>query len=92
MYVSYNSSLPQNNLTPFPLAHLLAPGAHARMPMVDRVAPLKMPVTFVYGEHDWMDPDGGLAAVKNLRAAGNKHSKMVIVPGAGHHGEFSFPF
>ncbi|KIJ56901.1 hypothetical protein M422DRAFT_40473 [Sphaerobolus stellatus SS14] len=67
------------------ISHILAPGAHARLPLVDRVAPLKMPVTFVYGEHDWMDPEGGLAAVQNLRAAGNKHSKLVVVPGAGHH-------
>lgn len=28
-------------------AHILAPGAHARMPLVDRIAQLKIPVTFV---------------------------------------------
>ena len=28
-------------------AHILAPGAHARMPLVDRIAALKIPVTFV---------------------------------------------
>ena len=28
-------------------AHILAPGAHARMPLVDRVAALKIPVAFV---------------------------------------------
>lgn len=28
-------------------AHILAPGAHARMPLVDRVAALKIPITFV---------------------------------------------
>ena len=30
-----------------PTAHILAPGAHARLPLVDRMAPLKIPVTFV---------------------------------------------
>jgi hypothetical protein len=28
-------------------AHILAPGAHARMPLVDRIYALKVPVTFV---------------------------------------------
>ena len=32
-------------------AHLLAPGAHARRPLVDRVAALKIPVTFVCAYH-----------------------------------------
>jgi len=67
------------------ISHILAPGAHARMPLVDRVTPLKMPVTFVYGQHDWMDPEGGVKAVEKLKEAGNRHAKMVIVPGAGHH-------
>lgn len=34
-------------LIPFITAHILAPGAHARMPLVDRIAALKVPVTFV---------------------------------------------
>ncbi|KAF8529215.1 alpha/beta-hydrolase [Hysterangium stoloniferum] len=67
------------------ISHILAPGAHARMPLVDRVADLKIPVVFVYGEHDWMDPVGGLKAVENLRAAGNDNAETVIIPGAGHH-------
>ena len=29
------------------ISHILAPGAHARMPMVDRIDALKIPVTFV---------------------------------------------
>ena len=28
-------------------AHILAPGAHARLPIVDRINKLKMPVTFL---------------------------------------------
>lgn len=31
----------------FHLAHILAPYAHARMPLVDRIAALKLPVTFI---------------------------------------------
>ncbi|TFK56161.1 alpha/beta-hydrolase [Heliocybe sulcata] len=67
------------------ISHILAPGAHARMPLVDRIAALKIPVTFVYGDHDWMDPQGGTDAVENLRKAGNPHGRMYIVPHAGHH-------
>ncbi|KAI0047319.1 alpha/beta-hydrolase [Auriscalpium vulgare] len=67
------------------ISHILAPGAHARMPLVDRIAELKIPITFVYGEHDWMDPDGGVASIDNLKAAGNNDGRMYIIPLAGHH-------
>jgi len=67
------------------ISHILAPYAHARMPLVDRVSALKIPITFVYGEHDWMDPQGGLQSLENLRKAGNYDSKMYNIPYAGHH-------
>jgi len=67
------------------ISHILAPGAYARMPLVDRLAALKMPVIFAYGDHDWMDPAGGAEAVEKLRQAGNSHGRMYIVKHAGHH-------
>ncbi|CAE7059541.1 unnamed protein product [Rhizoctonia solani] len=67
------------------IGHLLAPGAHARMPLVDRINALRMPVTFAYGDRDWMDPAGGKASIERLKAAGNGKSKMYMVPDAGHH-------
>ncbi|KAF9263608.1 alpha/beta-hydrolase [Marasmius fiardii PR-910] len=67
------------------ISHILAPGAHARMPIVDRVAPLKVPVTFVYGDQDWMDPQGGADSVEALRQAGNGQGRMYIINNAGHH-------
>ena len=91
----------------FPLAHILAPGAYARMPLVDRISELKIPISFVCrcfslcpllspqlspcadGEHDWMDPSGGVSSIDNLKAAGNESARMFIVPRAGHHGELS---
>ncbi|KAJ7228902.1 alpha/beta-hydrolase [Mycena pura] len=69
----------------YSISHLLAPGAHARMPLVDRIAPLRVPITFVYGDHDWMDPEGGEQAVENLRKAGNGQARSYIVNNAGHH-------
>lgn len=67
------------------ISHLLAPGAHARMPLVDRVKDIRVPMTFVYGDHDWMDPAGGRASLEELKRAGNFTSKMYMIQGAGHH-------
>ncbi|KIL68291.1 hypothetical protein M378DRAFT_158821 [Amanita muscaria Koide BX008] len=69
------------------ISHILAPGAHARMPLVDRVSALKVPVTFVYGEFDWMDPQGGIDSVERLRQAGNGQGRMYLINNAGHHGK-----
>lgn len=44
-----------------------------------------MPVTFLYGDNDWMDVDGGHASVKELAKAGNDKAKVHVVKGAGHH-------
>jgi len=55
------------------------------MPLVDRIAPLKIPVTFVYGDHDWMNPQGGKESVEKLRQAGNGQGRMYIIREAGHH-------
>ena len=67
------------------ISHLLAPGAHARMPLVDRINALRVPLTFVYGDHDWMDPEGGKASLEELKRAGNFVSRMFMIQGAGHH-------
>lgn len=45
----------------FALRHILAPGAWAHDPLEERLMQLKVPVTFIYGEYDWMNP---AAAVK----------------------------
>ena len=69
------------------ISHILAPGAYAHMPLVDRIAmlPREMPVTFVYGDQDWMDPVGGFESVERLRKAGNPNGKMYFISDAGHH-------
>ncbi|KAF5387862.1 hypothetical protein D9615_000163 [Tricholomella constricta] len=67
------------------ISHILAPGAHARLPLVDRISELKIPITFVYGDHDWMDPEGGQQSVENLRQAGNGKGRMYVISHAGHH-------
>ena len=75
------------------ISHILEPGAHARLPIVDRIdqLPKDMPVTFVYGDQDWMDPVGGYASVERMRQAGNGNGRMYIISDAGHHGTFILP-
>ena len=36
----------------YAITHLLAPGAHARWPLADRVHKLNIPICFSYGDHD----------------------------------------
>ena len=44
------------------IAHILAPGAHARLPIIDRIHKVKVPVTFMCkspsqltcGIHEWL--------------------------------------
>ncbi|KAG9046830.1 hypothetical protein FS837_003590 [Tulasnella sp. UAMH 9824] len=72
------------------ISHILEPGAHARLPMVERMDKLKMPVTFLScaiadGDQDWMDEQGGKETVRRLRQAGNSHAKSILVQYAGHH-------
>ncbi|RYO81088.1 hypothetical protein DL766_004810 [Monosporascus sp. MC13-8B] len=100
------------------LPYLLAPGAHARRPIINRVHGLGrqvikpatettpavketgFPVVFMYGENDWMDVAGGLAAEERLNRVRRKvlqhgteeekrrengSAKVVVIPKAGHH-------
>ncbi|KAL7424896.1 hypothetical protein Q5752_000582 [Cryptotrichosporon argae] len=80
----YNTSIMKGS-GEYCISHLLAPGAYARMPIIDRVHRLKIPVTFLYGDNDWMDVEGGRASARRLAKAGNDKAKVYVVPGAGHH-------
>jgi cardiolipin-specific phospholipase len=73
----------------YALTRLLAPGALAREPLVDRVAQnLKCPSIWIYGENDWMNTDAGREAVQRLRRLGvgaAKDAEHYVVDSAGHH-------
>ncbi|KAG6172452.1 hypothetical protein E4U24_004492 [Claviceps purpurea] len=110
----------------YALAYLLAPGAYARHPIINRIhqvgrqpipqqlsasspcsspdgSPLKetgIPIVFMYGENDWMDVAGGLAAEQKLNEARTQAllhgtdeekrnergaARVVVIPKAGHH-------
>ena len=47
-----------------------------------------MRVTFMYGDHDWMDPRGGKESVDRMKAAGNPNGRLKIIQDAGHHCEY----
>jgi cardiolipin-specific phospholipase len=101
----------------YALAYILAPGAYARRPVINRIqevgrqlipqpdgAPPKretgLPIVFMYGENDWMDVAGGLAAQEKLndrrlkallhgtdeeKRNENGTTKVLLIPKAGHH-------
>lgn len=74
------------------LAHILAPMAYARWPLIDRFNKLSpnIPVSFIYGENDWMDVKGGYDALKVIQNKADasplqkQRSKVTINPRAGH--------
>jgi cardiolipin-specific phospholipase len=71
----------------YALAYLLAPGAYARRPLIQRVKKLQhdtvlKKVTWIYGSYDWMDVDAGREASEGL---GNIETDLIVVDKAGHN-------
>ncbi|KAH7017493.1 Alpha/Beta hydrolase protein [Ilyonectria destructans] len=101
----------------YALAYILAPGAYARRPVINRIQEVGrqpipqpdgakalketgIPIVFMYGENDWMDVAGGLAAQEKLnqtkrkalihgtdeeKRSENGSAKVLLVSKAGHH-------
>ncbi|KAF9873218.1 hypothetical protein CkaCkLH20_09381 [Colletotrichum karsti] len=99
----------------YALPYILAPGAYARSPIINRIDGVGrqtiekngesiketgIPIVFMYGENDWMDVAGGLAAEEKLKQAKlqallhgtdeekrreNGSAKVKIISKAGHH-------
>ncbi|OJJ47711.1 hypothetical protein ASPZODRAFT_63375 [Penicilliopsis zonata CBS 506.65] len=90
----------------YALAYILAPGAFARSPLIRRIQGVGrqrengIPIVFMYGDHDWMDVNGGYASQAKLeeekqrvlqnatleeREADNGSSKVIVIKNAGHH-------
>ncbi len=68
----------------FALGYILAPGAYARRPLIDRIKGVGVDVTWLYGANDWMDKSGGEEGSEILRKLGHK-SSVHVVPDAGHN-------
>ncbi|CAG8490613.1 1782_t:CDS:2, partial [Scutellospora calospora] len=78
-YLYHISSAPGSG--EFALSRILAPGAFARKPLINRLPELKMPATFMYGDYDWMDYRAAVKAKINMKVP----TKVIVIPDAGHH-------
>eukprot|EP00123_Amoebidium_parasiticum_P006568 comp17483_c0_seq1/m.16984 comp17483_c0_seq1/g.16984 ORF comp17483_c0_seq1/g.16984 comp17483_c0_seq1/m.16984 type:complete len:343 (-) comp17483_c0_seq1:773-1801(-) len=65
----------------YALNTILSVGAWARRPLVKRLHEMKVPTSFFYGAHDWMDKAGAETASKIMSVPTSIH----IVEKAGHH-------
>ncbi|GLC56231.1 hypothetical protein PLESTB_001082300 [Pleodorina starrii] len=72
----------------YALRHLLAPGAWAHAPLEERLHELKVPVTFIYGRHDWMRPEYAVRLCERLRSerppSAPNDLSVEIIDDAGH--------
>jgi len=68
-YLYYNAMLPGSGEDM--LSRFLTSTSHARIPTVDRIPYLSVPkVSFIYGENDWMDIDGGIEVAQRCQYGG----------------------
>ncbi|KAJ1804222.1 hypothetical protein LPJ75_005646, partial [Coemansia sp. RSA 2598] len=67
----------------YALGDILRPGAFARRPLVDRLAGITVPTTFMYGDNDWVDSTGGEEAIRKI--GGRVPTSLFRVPRAGHN-------
>uniref|UniRef100_A0A7S1SUR5 AB hydrolase-1 domain-containing protein n=1 Tax=Tetraselmis chuii TaxID=63592 RepID=A0A7S1SUR5_9CHLO len=89
--------LAQNGSGEHALRHILQPFAWARQPLEHRISDLKVPVTFVYGDKDWMlsidqeAPARCIQALNSTKAAvhppkpDSPDRKIFTIPDAGHY-------
>lgn len=68
----------------YAITYLLAPGAYARFPLIDRIKNLKCSTLFIYGSNDWMDVSAGYSAANQLKKQGLQ-SDCYVIPYGGHH-------
>lgn len=64
----------------FALGTIMRPGAWAKEPLHARLRDLQMPVTFIYGQNDWMDYRNAEEAAENMVVP----VKILRIPDSGH--------
>lgn len=70
------------------LNYLLAPGADARHPLIDRgIHKLNCKMLWCYGEEDWMDVKGGQLCTEIINDASQDKERSTVceIPNSGHH-------
>lgn len=66
---------------------ILRSGAWARLPLVDKLPHVVRPVTFIYGDRDWMD----WSAARDLLPRMKREARLLFVKNAGHHMYYDQP-
>jgi len=56
-------------------------GAWGRNPLVNRVHAIQSPTTWLYGSHDWMNPNAGYEAAARMTVP----TSVKVIPRADHH-------
>ena len=64
--------------------------AHRALEEDDRLGGVPIPVSFFYGDRDWMNKDGGYAVVSKNPFKGT-HSKVYLITNSDHHMYFDNP-
>ncbi|KAJ4847321.1 hypothetical protein Tsubulata_017362 [Turnera subulata] len=62
------------------LKYIFSFGAFARMPLLQSASEWKVPTTFIYGVHDWMNYQGAQEARKHMKVP----CEIIRVPQGGH--------
>lgn len=71
------------------LRHIFEPFAWGKDPLERRLGDLKVPISFIYGEGDWMDPRSAQNVCHEIeKRSGPKKCpadrSISLIPGAGH--------
>ena len=85
-YVYQNLALDGNSAGAYGIFQLLMPFAWAHQPLVDRIHKLKVQhVTFIYGDHDWMDYKAALKTKQKCdESSSGPACAVYLCPDAGH--------
>lgn len=79
------------------LNKILEPFAYPRCPLEDRLHACEVPLTFIYGVHDWMDPKAAARVCEALKAEPGRAKnggdgrltpadrRVIFTPNAGHY-------
>ncbi|ODQ68429.1 alpha/beta-hydrolase [Nadsonia fulvescens var. elongata DSM 6958] len=68
----------------YALNYLLGPGAFGRLPLEETSHHIPVRTTWLYGDRDWMDVNGGIRCCRNINQTGGK-AELFVVKDSGHH-------
>ena len=71
----------------FAVKTLMLPGAWARLPLMHRLPalPPNLPVVYIYGDGDWMNPQHARELMQLSTGRGHHDMHLAVVPDSGHY-------